>query len=113
MSGKIDVIENLLGKVDTLLLGGGMAYTFFLAQGEAIGHSLVEEDKLDVARRILDKAEALGVKLLLPIDTVVADDFRCNSQYENRWAWRNRRGLGRVGHRSQNVCFVCASRFGS
>lgn len=75
ISGKIDVIEHLIGKVDALLIGGGMAYTFFRAMGESVGKSLLEEDKIDLAKQILTQAEAAGVKLLLPVDTVVADDF--------------------------------------
>ncbi len=75
ISGKIDVISNLLGKVDALLIGGGMAYTFFKAQGHGIGESLLEEDKVELAGQILKQAEADGVRLLLPVDTVVANDF--------------------------------------
>ncbi len=75
ISGKIDVISHLLGIVDVLLIGGGMAYTFFRAQGHAIGNSIVEEDKIPLAREILEQAEAAGVRLLLPVDTVVADAF--------------------------------------
>ncbi len=75
ISGKIDVIDNLLNKVDAILIGGGMAYTFLNAQGQATGKSLIEADKLDVAREALKKAEAKGVKFLLPIDHVLADKF--------------------------------------
>jgi len=75
ISGKIDVIMNLIGKVDSLLIGGGMAYTFFRAQGHPTGNSLVEEDKIELAAEILDRASRAGLKLLLPVDTVVADDF--------------------------------------
>lgn len=71
VSDKIGVIENLLGKVDELLIGGGMAYTFLKAKGYEIGDSLCEEDKLEEAKRIMDKAEESGVKLILPEDTVV------------------------------------------
>ena len=70
---KIGVIQNLLGKVDALLIGGGMAYTFLKAQGHEVGKSLVEEDKLELARQLLKDAKARGVKLLLPIDHVVAE----------------------------------------
>ena len=73
VSGKIDVIEALLGKVDRLLVGGGMANTFFAAQGRDMAESLVEVEALDLARDLLDKA---GDKLLLPVDQRVADDFR-------------------------------------
>ncbi len=75
ISGKIDVIDNLLNKVDAILIGGGMAYTFLNAQGQATGKSLIEADKLDVARAALAKAKAKGVKFLLPIDHVLADKF--------------------------------------
>ena len=79
ISGKIDVISSLLDKVDTLLIGGGMAYTFFLAQGEGTGNSLVEKDKVSLALDILAKADSAGVKLVLPVDTVVADDFSADA----------------------------------
>ncbi len=75
ISGKIDVIQNLLGKVNTLLIGGGMAYTFYRAQGLPVGKSLVEEDRISMAGEVLENAEAAGVKLLLPVDHVVADAF--------------------------------------
>lgn len=81
VSDKIGVIENLLEKVDTILIGGGMAYTFLKAQGKEIGKSLVEEDKIELAKEILSKAEKEGVKLILPVDSVVAkevsDDVDC------------------------------------
>ena len=72
VSDKIKVIDQLLGKVDALLIGGAMAYTFMAAKGEKVGGSRVEKDKLDVALRILDKAKKLGVQILLPTDHVVA-----------------------------------------
>lgn len=75
VSSKISVIENLLEKVDTLIIGGGMAYTFMAALGEEVGMSLLEEDYKEYALKMLKKAEEKGVKLLIPIDTVVADDF--------------------------------------
>lgn len=75
VSDKINVINNLLDKVDTLIIGGGMAYTFFKAQGYAIGNSLLEADKMDYALEMLKKAEEKGVKFLLPVDTVVAKEF--------------------------------------
>jgi phosphoglycerate kinase len=73
VSDKIAVIESLLKKVDTLIIGGAMAYTFLKAQGVAVGRSRVEEDKLDLGRQILANAKAKGVKFLLPVDHVVAD----------------------------------------
>ena len=75
VSSKISVIENLLDKVDTLIIGGGMAYTFAKALGGNVGKSLLEEDYCEYALNMLKKAEEKGVKLLLPLDNVVADDF--------------------------------------
>lgn len=79
VSDKIVVLESLLDKVDTVLIGGGMAYTFLAAAGIAIGNSLCEEDKFDVARSVVEKAAAKGVKLLLPTDHLVADDFSADA----------------------------------
>ena len=79
ISGKIDVITSLLLKVDNLIIGGGMAYTFSKAMGGKIGNSLVENDKVDLAKNIIEKAKELGVNLLLPIDSVNADDFNNNA----------------------------------
>lgn len=75
VSDKILLIERLLDKVDNLLIGGGMAYTFAKAQGGNIGKSLVEEDKLDLALSLIEKAKAKGVNLVLPLDSTVADNF--------------------------------------
>jgi phosphoglycerate kinase len=75
VSDKILIIENLLDRVDNLIIGGGMTYTFIKAQGGKIGNSLCEEDKLDVAKAVLDKAKAKGVNLLLPVDGINADRF--------------------------------------
>ncbi|KAB5538557.1 hypothetical protein DKX38_016090 [Salix brachista] len=75
VSSKIGVIESLLEKVDLLFLGGGMIFTFYKAQGYSVGSSLVEEDKLDLATSLMEKATVKGVKLLLPTDVVVADKF--------------------------------------
>jgi phosphoglycerate kinase len=75
ISGKIDVISNLLDKVDTLVIVGGMAYTFQRALGVTTGKSLVEEDKIDMAKAALEKAKAKGVDLLLPVDNILADSF--------------------------------------
>lgn len=79
ISGKIDVIENLLPKVDNLIIGGGMAYTFFKAQGLEIGTSLLEEDKIELAAEIMKKAESAKAKLLLPVDVVVTEEFKEDS----------------------------------
>jgi phosphoglycerate kinase len=75
ISGKIDVIDNLLDKVDTLVIVGGMAYTFQRALGVTTGKSLVEEDKIEIAKEALAKAEKNGVQLLLPVDNILADSF--------------------------------------
>ena len=80
ISGKIEVIENLLDKVDSLLIGGGMSYTFFRALGLEIGDSLLEEDRIDTARQVIDHAEARGLELSLPIDCVVADRFAADAR---------------------------------
>ena len=79
VSDKIGVIENLLNKVDVLIIGGGMANTFLAAQGYATGASLVETDKVDLARTLLDRAKERGVKLLLPVDVIVADRFAADA----------------------------------
>jgi phosphoglycerate kinase len=75
VSDKLNVINNLLEKVDTLIIGGGMAYTFLKAQGKGIGKSLLDESKLDYCVEMMKKAEEKGVKLLLPVDTVCAKSF--------------------------------------
>ncbi len=75
VSDKLAVVNNLLGKVDTLIIGGGMAYTFLKARGMQIGKSLCEDDQLDYAREMMAKAEKQGVKLLLPVDNLAADAF--------------------------------------
>ncbi len=79
VSDKIGVIQNLLNKVDTLIIGGAMAYTFLKAKGEQVGKSLVEEDKLDLARQILQTAKSSNVKFLLPLDHVVAERIDVNA----------------------------------
>ena len=75
VSDKIEVIKNLLDKVDYLIIGGGMAYTFVKAQGNDVGTSICEMDKLDLANELIESAKAKGVKLLLPVDNVVSDGF--------------------------------------
>ena len=75
VADKLSVIENLLTKVDTLIIGGGMAYTFLKAQGKEVGTSLVDEEKVEYCQNMLKKAEEKGVKLLLPVDTVIAPAF--------------------------------------
>ncbi len=79
ISGKIDVIENLLPKVDNLLIGGGMAYTFYKAMGYEIGYSLLEKEKIDLAKGMLEKFKTSKAKVLLPIDNVVAPEFKNDS----------------------------------
>ena len=75
VADKLNVISNLLEKCDTLIIGGGMAYTFLKAQGKEVGKSLVDDSKIDYCKEMLAKADNLGKKLLLPVDTVVADSF--------------------------------------
>jgi phosphoglycerate kinase len=75
VADKLNVIDNLLNKVDTLIIGGGMAYTFMKAEGFEIGKSLVDEEKLEYCKNMMKKAEEKGVKLLLPVDAVIADSF--------------------------------------
>ena len=80
VSDKIGVIDSLLEKVDTLMIGGGMAYTFFKAQGYEVGNSICEMDKLDLAKSAMKKAEEKGVKLMLPVDTKVGKEFKPDTE---------------------------------
>ena len=80
VSDKIGVINNLIEKVDTLIIGGGMAYTFFKAQGLEIGTSICENDKLDLARELMEKAAAKGVKFLLPVDNKLGKEYDPNTE---------------------------------
>ena len=80
VSDKINVINNLLDKADTIIIGGGMAYTFKKAQGYGIGKSLLEEDRLDYAREMIEKAEKKGVKILLPVDNLAAAEFSADAE---------------------------------
>jgi phosphoglycerate kinase len=80
ISGKIDVIQNLMNKVDCLLIGGGMMFTFYKAQGLEIGTSLLEADKVELAKQILNEAKKRSIRLLLPVDCVVGDKFDNNAQ---------------------------------
>lgn len=82
VSDKIGVIENLMNKVDTILIGGGMAYTFFKAKGYEIGKSLLEEDKIELAKELMNKAEEKNIKLVLPVDNVVAKEFSNDTEYK-------------------------------
>ena len=81
VSDKIGVIENLIDKVDSLVIGGGMAYTFFKAKGWTVGDSICEDDKVELAKELMAKAEAKGVKMLLPVDTVVGKEFKEDTEY--------------------------------
>lgn len=82
ISGKIDVIQNLMNKVDNLLIGGGMAFTFFKAMGLEIGKSLLEEDRIEMAKEILEKAKSQNINLVLPVDVVIADSFTNDAKSE-------------------------------
>ncbi|MFT9497187.1 phosphoglycerate kinase [Anaerosolibacter sp.] len=82
VSDKIGVIKNLLEKVDALIIGGGMAFTFLKAKGYEVGKSLLELDKIELAKELMEAAEAKGVKLLLPVDVVVAAEFKADAEHE-------------------------------
>jgi 3-phosphoglycerate kinase len=82
ISGKIDVIMNLLEKVDSLIIGGGMSFTFFKAQGKEIGKSLLEAEKVELAKQVLEKVKKSKIKFLLPIDVVIAEEFKNDSPSE-------------------------------
>jgi phosphoglycerate kinase len=82
VSGKLGVLNNLMGKVDTFIIGGGMANTFLVAQGHSVGKSLLERDLVDDARQILDKAERTGVEFLLPTDVVVAKEVTRGAEHK-------------------------------
>ena len=105
VSSKITVIENILPKVDNLIIGGGMAFTFIKAQGGQIGNSIVEDDKLQLALEIIQKADQQGVKVYLPVDTIIADAFSNDANTkevsinEIPDGWQ---GLD-VGHQSANI----------
>ena len=90
VSDKIEVIENLIPRVDGLLIGGAMAYTFFKAMGKPVGRSLVEDDKLDSARDIMAAAQARALPLLLPTDHVVAAKIEAGAPMPTRSAWTMR-----------------------
>ena len=87
VSDKINVINNLLEKVDTLIIGGGMAYTFAAAKGGKVGNSLLEEDKIPYAQEMMKKAEEKGVKFLTPVDTVIAKPYRQAKFLMDGWVW--------------------------
>lgn len=80
VSDKIGVIDSLIEKVDTLMIGGGMAYTFFKAQGYGVGDSICELDKLDLAKELMEKAKNKGVKLMLPVDTKIGKEFKPDTE---------------------------------
>ena len=80
VSDKIGVIDNLLDKVDALMIGGGMAYTFFKAQGYEVGNSICEMDKLDLAKEAMEKAKQKGVKFMLPVDTKIGKEFKADTE---------------------------------
>ena len=82
VSGKLEVLENLIQKVDKLLIGGGMAFTFLKSEGIEIGKSLVEDDLLDTARKVMKKADEIGAKVILPVDCVVANKVDAEAEYK-------------------------------
>jgi phosphoglycerate kinase len=79
ISGKIDVINNLMSKCDAIIVGGGMMFTFFKAMGLEIGKSILEEDRVEMAKTLIEKAKANNIRLLLPVDTIIADKFDNNA----------------------------------
>ncbi|WP_068268129.1 phosphoglycerate kinase [Caviibacter abscessus] len=83
VSDKIAVIENLIEKADKILIGGGMMFTFLKAKGLSVGNSLLEEDKIELAKELMEKAESKGVKLVLPVDTVVAKEFNNDAEHKS------------------------------
>lgn len=95
VSDKIGVIDSLLEKVDTLIIGGGMAYTFFKAQGYNVGNSICEPDKVDLALSAMEKAKSKGVKLLLPVDTKIGKEFKPDTESKTVEWTRDSRWLGR------------------
>ena len=105
VSDKIGVINNLIDKVDTLIIGGGMAYTFFRAMGNPIGTSICEADKLDLARELVEKAHAKGVNFLLPVDNVIGTQYDENTTFMTIYSdsipdgWM---GLD-IGHKTQEL----------
>ena len=82
VADKLNVISNLLEKVDTLIIGGGMAYTFFKALGHEIGTSICEDDKVELAKEMMDKAKAKGINFLIPVDNVVATEYSADSEWK-------------------------------
>jgi phosphoglycerate kinase len=82
VSDKLGVIENLMRKVDCILIGGAMAYTFFKAQGKTIGDSLCEDDFIDKANDLLKQAQDIGCEIVLPVDTIIADDFKADANHK-------------------------------
>jgi phosphoglycerate kinase len=106
VSDKILLIENLLDRADNIIIGGGMSYTFFKAMGGNVGKSLVEEDKLELALQLLDKAKAKGVQLLLPEDSMTADNFAADAKKDHAYNMNipaDLMGLD-IGHKAVN-CF--------
>lgn len=82
VADKINVINNLLEKVDILIIGGGMAYTFIKAQGYSVGNSLLDVERIDYAKEMMAKAKEKGVKLLLPVDTVIVNEFKNDTEFK-------------------------------
>ena len=106
VADKIGVITNLLNKCDTLLIGGGMAYTFFKAMGYEIGDSLLDAESIDLAKQLMETAKEKGVKLLLPVDTVVAKAFAADAEHMTVAAQCNSAVAGRgcdIGERTREL----------
>ena len=112
VSDKIGVINNLLDKVDTLIIGGGMAYTFMNALGYSIGTSICEADKVELAKDTMAKAKEKGVKFLLPVDNVVGLEYKPDTEYQDRQFRQHPRRLDGPRHRPEDVRAVRRRREG-
>ncbi len=104
VSDKIEVVENLMKIADAMLIGGGMAYTFLKAQGHTIGKSLVEDDKIDLAKKLLAEAKQKNFKLLLPLDNVIAPEFKADAPAKTVGRWRYSRRSDGIRHWPENDC---------
>ena len=102
VSDKLAVIDNLLGKADKLLIGGGMVFTFLAAEGHEVGKSLLEEDQVETCKEYLQRSAESGVEIVLPTDIVVAPEFKADAPPTTVAARRDARGPDRAGHRARS-----------
>lgn len=110
MSSKIAVIESLLSKSDKVILGGGMVFTFFKSEGYSVGSSLVEEDKLDLAKELTALAKEKGVELILPVDVLAADKFAPDANVQEVDSYKIPDGNNHFPPQLPDLCYVCVSR---